>query len=144
MVTIRNKRGTTAQVQAYAPSAQVGELVFDTQAGILYACVTAGQLSQLANEIDIPTSITWDNITNKPSTYTPSSHTHAASDITSGLAAVATSNNYNDLSNKPTIPAVPSTLSSFTDDLGSSPVHTHSQYLTGLPSTIDCGELGLT
>ena len=28
------------------------------------------------------------------------------------------------------IPAVPSTLSAFTDDLGSSPTHTHSQYLT--------------
>ena len=34
-----------------------------------------------------------------------SSHTHAASDITSGLAAVATSGAYSDLSGKPTIPA---------------------------------------
>lgn len=29
-----------------------------------------------------------------------------------------------------TIPTVPTNLSSFTDDLGSSPTHTHSQYLT--------------
>lgn len=33
-------------------------------------------------------------------------HTHSASDITSGLATVATSGSYNDLSNKPTIPTV--------------------------------------
>lgn len=40
------------------------------------------------------------------------------------LATVATSGSYNDLANKPT------QLSQFTDNLGSSPVHTHSQYLT--------------
>lgn len=34
------------------------------------------------------------------------------------------------IKNKPTIPTVPTNLSSFTDDLGSSPTHTHSQYLT--------------
>lgn len=43
----------------------------------------------------------------KPSTGIPSS------DIASGV-----------------IPTVPTALSSFTDDLGSSPTHTHSQYLT--------------
>ena len=30
------------------------------------------------------------------------------------------------------IPTVPTTLSAFTDDLGSSPTHTHSQYLTSV------------
>ena len=40
------------------------------------------------------------------------------------------SGNYNDLTNKPTMPTVPTSLSAFTDDLGSSPTHTHSQYLT--------------
>ena len=42
-------------------------------------------------------------------------HTHSASDITDGLATVATSGSYDDLSNKPTIPAavtVDSALSS--------------------------------
>ncbi len=34
------------------------------------------------------------------------------------------------IKNKPSIPTVPTALSSFTDDLGASPVHTHSQYLT--------------
>ncbi len=46
---------------------------------------------------------------------------------TADLAAVATSGSYSDLSDTPTIPTK---LSAFTDDLGSSPTHTHSQYLT--------------
>ena len=37
---------------------------------------------------------------------TPTAHTHDASDITSGLATVATSGSYNDLSDTPTIPTV--------------------------------------
>ena len=49
------------------------------------------------------------------------SHTHAASDITSGLATVATSGSYDDLSNKPTIPSATSDLtndSGFITDAG--------------------------
>ena len=37
------------------------------------------------------TSVSWENVTNKPSTFTPSSHTHSASDIT-GLSGVKVSN----------------------------------------------------
>jgi hypothetical protein len=55
----------------------------------------------------IKTYITGLGFYTKPSTGIP------ASDIASGV-----------------IPTVPTTLSSFTDDLGSSPAHTHSQYLT--------------
>lgn len=42
----------------------------------------------------------------------------------------AGSGNAAEILNKPTIPTVPTNLSSFTDDLGSNPTHTHSQYLT--------------
>lgn len=47
---------------------------------------------------------------------------------TADLGAVATSNNYNDLSN------IPAALSLFTDDLGSSPTHTHSDKQSTLVS----------
>ena len=45
------------------------------------------------------------------------SHTHVSSDI-SGLASVATSGSYTDLTNKPTIPTVPANLSEFNNDAG--------------------------
>ena len=45
------------------------------------------------------------------------SHTHASSDI-SGLASVATSGSYTDLTNKPIIPTVPANLSEFNNDAG--------------------------
>lgn len=47
---------------------------------------------------------------------------------TTDLSTVALSGNYSDLINKPTIPTVPTKLSSFTDDLGTTPTHSHSQY----------------
>lgn len=55
---------------------------------------------------DAPT-VKWNDIDDKPESFTPSSHTHTKSDITNfpTLAAVATSGSYNDLSNKPTIPS---------------------------------------
>lgn len=54
---------------------------------------------------DAPT-VKWDDIDDKPESFTPSSHTHAKSDITDfpTLATVATSGSYNDLSDKPDIP----------------------------------------
>ena len=45
------------------------------------------------------------------------SHTHPSSDI-SGLASVATSGSYADLTGKPTIPTVPANLSEFNNDAG--------------------------
>ena len=57
--------------------------------------------------------------------YTKPSGGIPASDIASGV-----------------IPTVPTTLSSFTDDLGSSPTHTHSQYLTSAPVTSVNGQTG--
>lgn len=62
---------------------------------------------------DAPT-VKWDDIDDKPESFTPSSHTHTKSDITDfpTLAAVATSGSYNDLSNKPTIPSLPNATTS--------------------------------
>ena len=63
--------------------------------------------SDLTNDSGYLTNVAWNDIDNKPSTFTPSSHTHDVSDITNFpiLATVATSGDYDDLSNKPTIPA---------------------------------------
>src|SRR5690606_18520635 len=51
-------------------------------------------------------AVAWDDVTDKPSTFPPESHTHAASDITD-LATVATSGSYDDLSDTPAIPSTP-------------------------------------
>lgn len=55
---------------------------------------------------DAPT-VKWNDIEDKPETFTPSEHTHTKSNITDfpTLATVATSGSYNDLSNKPDIPS---------------------------------------
>lgn len=63
---------------------------------------------------------------------------HQAYDLADGKQDAITSTNkldYSLLDNTPTIPTVPTTLSSFTDDLGSSPTHSHSQYLTSYTET---------
>ena len=54
---------------------------------------------------DAPT-VKWDDIDDKPESFTPSPHTHTKADITDfpALAPVATSGSYNDLSNRPDIP----------------------------------------
>jgi len=64
----------------------------------------------LINETD-PTVPSWAKAANKPS-YS-----------------------YSEITGTPTIPTVPTSLSSFTDDLGTSPTHTHNQYLTAVPNT---------
>lgn len=57
-----------------------------------------------------------NNIADNANNYTHPS-THPASMIT-GLASVATSGSYNDLTNKPTIPVVPTKVSAFINDAG--------------------------
>lgn len=66
---------------------------------------------------------------------TPLSHNHSASDITSGLATVATTGAYSDLSGKPTIPDTH-------DDIGaaaSSHTHTAAEITSGLATVATTG-----
>lgn len=91
MTTIKHKRGTTAQVSAYATNAQAGELVLDTTLNKLYICYTAGTLTEIQGGSDAPTTIDWQDITNKPSTYTPSAHTHVSNDVTDLSTTISTS-----------------------------------------------------
>ncbi|HWR36004.1 MAG TPA: hypothetical protein VN622_09070 [Clostridia bacterium] len=55
----------------------------------------------------LSSSVEWENVLNKPATFVPAMHVHLKADIIDlpALATVATSGSYNDLSNKPTIPA---------------------------------------
>lgn len=79
---------------------------------------------------------TWEEITGKPSTFPPSYHRHSVGDIQNfpTLSAVATSGNYDDLTNKPTIPSAvtESTVSGwgFTKNTG-----TYSKPSGGIPKT---------
>lgn len=48
------------------------------------------------------TNVAWSGVTGKPSTFSPSQHTHTSSEVT-GLSTVAISGSYNDLMNAPEI-----------------------------------------
>lgn len=51
----------------------------------------------------------WGKIKAQLGNKSDKGHTHSAGEV-SGLAKVATTNSYNDLNNKPTIPTIPSSL----------------------------------
>ena len=162
----------TARFALTTSSVQLGDVVKQTDTGMMYMVVDESKLNSSAGYEEFTagtaTSVPWSGVTGKPSSYTPSSHTHgnitnagaigttankplitttngvittgsfgttantfcegndsrlsdartptahthSASDITSGLATVATSGSYEDLTNKPTIPVIDSALSS--------------------------------
>lgn len=64
-------------------------------------------------------------------------HTHPEYVEGSDLAAVATSGDYDDLTNKPTIPTVPTNVSSFTNDAGYLTAH---QSLSGYAKYVLCAD----
>ena len=90
----------------------------NSKVNVYYTTVSGSTYSWHKMDADIldELSIAWNDITGKPSTFTPSSHTHTKSQVTDfpTLATVATSGSYNDLSNKPTIPSAYSHPNSFT------------------------------
>ena len=91
-------------------------------------------ISSKANSADLATVATsgsYNDLSNKPTI--PAAQVNSDWNASSGVAQIL---------NKPTIPTVPTALSAFTDDLGSSPTHTHSQYLTSAPVTSVNGQTG--
>ena len=113
---------------------QIGDTVKVTSTGQMYYVVDEANLDNAAGyekyTADTASSVPWSGITNKPSTFTPSAHTQAASTIT-GLATVATSGSYSDLTDTPNIPSKTSEL---TNDSGYITGVSWGQ-VTGKPST---------
>lgn len=163
LVTVADQ---TARYALTTSSVQLGDTVKQLDTGIMYYVVDTSKLNSADGYSEYTagsaTSVPWSGVTGKPSSFTPSSHshgnitsagaigstankplitttngvvttgsfgttantfcqgndsrlsdartptahTHSASDITSGLATVATSGSYADLTNKPTIPTV--------------------------------------
>ena len=135
IITLTYRTVNQISVSTNLPSANNGILTIQRN-GVNIATFGADSNSNKTANILIPTKLSefTDNLGSNP-VHTHSQYLTQHQDISgkansSDLARVATTGNYNDLSNKPTIPTVPTTLSSFTDNLGSNPVHTHSQYLT--------------
>ena len=103
----------------------------------------SGNYNDLTNKPTIPTVPTNVSTFNNDAGYITASdvpaQVNADWNATSGpaqilhkpnLASVATSGNYNDLTNKPTIPTVPTNISAFVNDMG---------YLTAIPDSLGGG-----
>lgn len=102
----------TARFALTVSNVQVGDTVKVTDTKKMYMVVDSSKLFSDAGYEEYVTSTDWTAITGIPKAFPPSKHSHTKSEITDfpTLATVATSGNYNDLSNKPTIPSKTSEL----------------------------------
>ena len=126
----------------YATEDYVDEAVSHVSIDAYTKAQTDALLDEKADASDIPTVPTnvsaFTNDAGYLTSYTETDPVFNASaakgissaDITNWNNKSDFSGSYDDLTDKPTIPTVPTKLSEFTDDLGSSPTHSHSQYLT--------------
>jgi len=94
----------------------------------LATVATSGSYADLSNKPTIPSDVSDLTDTNNTQ-FTPKSHTHTKSEITNfpTLANVATSGSYNDLSNKPSIPADVSDLTDNNNTAFTPKSHTHTK-----------------
>lgn len=95
----------TARFALTTTQVQNGDTVKETETGLMYFVVDDTNLSTAAG-YEVYTAggastVPWSGITGKPESFPPSTHAHAATQVT-GLHTVATSGNYTDLTNKPT------------------------------------------
>ena len=104
---------------AMFPSALRQSNVVITGSGSVQYAAEAGhaQTADSATSAGSANAVPWSGVSSKPDTAT---RWPTWSEVTSkpNFAAVATSGSYNDLSNKPTIPTVPSNVSAFNNDAG--------------------------
>ena len=97
----------------------VNDLTNYTLTSSLSSVATSGSYNDLSNKPTIPVVPT--NIsafTNDSGYITKDVNDLTNYTLSSNLSSVATSGSYNDLSNKPTIPTVPTNISAFTNDSG--------------------------
>ena len=136
----------TARYALTTSSVQLGDTVKQLDTGIMYYVVDTSKLNSADGYSEYTagsaTSVPWSGVTNKPSSFTPSSHTHTTSDITDfpALSTVATSGSYDDLTNKPTIPTYSAgtnlSLNDTTFNVSSTPSFT-SITVSGYTITVD-------
>lgn len=83
----------TARFALTTNDVQEGDTVKQTDTGIMYFVVDSTKLDSEAGysiyTAGAATSVPWSGVTDKPSSFTPSAHTHAANEITSGTLDIA-------------------------------------------------------
>lgn len=84
----------TARFKLTTSSVQVGDTVKVTATKKMYMVIDSSKLSTEAGYEEYFTSTDWSTITNKPSSYTPSSHTHTKSQITDFPSSMPASDVY--------------------------------------------------
>ena len=121
--------GTVTKVNNTAPDAN-GNVTLSIPSAVTESTVSgwgftknAGTVTKVNNVSPVNGNVTL-SIPTVTDTYSATS-----SNAMSGKAVASAISGKADVS---AIPTVPTTLSAFTDDLGSSPTHTHSQYLTSV------------
>ena len=97
----------------------VNDLTYYTKTSDLSSVATSGDYDDLLNKPTIPTVPTDVSSFNNDAGYITKSVDDLTNyTLTSDLSSVATSGDYDDLLNKPTIPTVPTNVSSFNNDAG--------------------------
>ena len=124
-----NNVGTVTKVNNTSPDAN-GNVTLSIPSAVTESTVSgwgftknAGTVTKVNNVSPVNGNVTL-SIPTVTDTYSATS-----SNAMSGKAVASAISGKADVS---AIPTVPTTLSAFTDDLGSSPTHTHSQYLTSV------------
>lgn len=107
VVTVSNQ---TARYALTINDVQLGDVVKESNTGLMFYVVDTDELDNSSGyemfAAGTAASAPWEGITDKPSTYPPSSHTHSGSDITSkvgsaSVADTASAVEWDNISNKP-------------------------------------------
>lgn len=131
----------TARFKLTTSSVQVGDTVKVTATKKMYMVIDSSKLSSAAGYEEYFTSTDWSTITNKPSSYTPSNHTHTKAQITDFPSSMPASDVYDwaKASAKPTYAwdEITSKPTSFTP---ASHTHAKSQ-ITDFPTSMPASDV---